>query len=160
MSRSKKLADRVSPWRSRRGRQRFSIVQHVKTEKKNLHSRGSWLAVAMWAALIMLLTLTPVPSRQNIGPPNLDKAAHLILFMVLSLLIIRALDPISRVHIRRAWGYSFLVVCLYGAFIEIVQSVLPWRGAEWLDFTADIMGGLIAFPAVMLYHNHIHRRPT
>ena len=41
--------------------------------------------------------------------------------------------------------YAFIIACVYGAFIELLQfSITPDRAAELYDFFADALGAAIA----------------
>ena len=41
--------------------------------------------------------------------------------------------------------WVFAGLCLYGAFIELGQALLPYRTAEWADLGADALGSIGGF---------------
>lgn len=69
--------------------------------------------------------------------------AHLLSFTVLSFLTFAAGLPVPR------WG-MLLLLALYGGATEIVQSVIPHRTAEWMDWFQDLGGIAIGFVCLCL----------
>ncbi len=96
-----------------------------------------WLAAGLWALLIFVACSIPSPAAPQ-RLPFLDKAAHLILFAVLSLFLARSLH-----HIRSKKSIVLLAAAVslfYGLLIEIHQSFIPYRSFEYLDLLADGVG--------------------
>ncbi|MNV60738.1 VanZ like family protein [compost metagenome] len=64
-----------------------------------------------------------------------DKSNHVLAFVVLTFLA------------RKVWAEQFWLVLLsllgYGALIELLQSLTPYRHAEWSDLWADGLGLLV-----------------
>ena len=93
----------------------------------------AWGPAATWAAVLFFLS-----SRPSVGVPlpnGLDKLAHLVAYLVLGLLLARAvsrlgLPPLSAIAI--GWVYGFLD--------ELHQSFVPGRHAEVGDWIADALG--------------------
>jgi VanZ family protein len=83
-----------------------------------------------------------------------DKAAHFGMFFVLSAV---SLFCYYRLHNGKPkmmcwifWG--FIVPVIYGGVIELLQKhVFTSRGAEWGDFTANILGSLVGSIVVIVY---------
>jgi VanZ family protein len=70
-----------------------------------------------------------------------DITLHLFAFIYLS-------AALSIAHLRSHWLRVALWLLLYGALIEIAQSQLPARQAEWKDLGIDVFGigvGLVAY---------------
>ena len=61
-----------------------------------------------------------------------DKAQHVLAFSVMAVLGVLAY--------RGRWVRVAFGLLLYGLLIEFIQSFLPWRSAEVLDFVADSVG--------------------
>ncbi len=72
---------------------------------------------------------------------NLDKFGHFLFYFGLGLLLYLTLRSSSCVFLER---YIYLAAIgiglLYGAFIEVIQSFLPWRTASILDLIANGLG--------------------
>jgi len=64
-----------------------------------------------------------------------DKAHHVFAFVVLGLLL--------RLSYQINYWYGFLLLILFGAFIEISQYYTPDRCAEYKDIVADTIGAFI-----------------
>ena len=74
------------------------------------------------------------------GPKVSDITLHLFAFVYLT-----AALRIS--HVPLSIGAVVLLLAAYGGFLEITQSFLPARQAEWGDFGIDLLGismGLLA----------------
>lgn len=103
----------------------------------------TWGLTLAWAAVIVAVTAAPastLPSAPLL--PGLDKFVHAVLFGVLAWLALnaRARDRDIRVPM---W---ILVVSLatFAAADEGLQRLVPGRGADWMDWMADMAGVLIA----------------
>ena len=94
-----------------------------------------WLGVA-GLILILILTLVPMPPMP-LDVDYLDKWQHAVTF---SLLMLYA-GMLFPAHCR----WAALGLLLYGAKIELLQMLLPWRSAEWLDLFADLAGILLGW---------------
>lgn len=99
--------------------------------------------VAFYACAVAVLVLATMPTQQAmLLSTGWDKSNHVSAFLVLGLLGLRA-------HPSAPWR------CMLGAFgfgvgIELVQSLLPHRQAEWQDLIADGVGLATAFGASIL----------
>lgn len=102
---------------------------------------------ALWRALLALLLiaitwLALVPAPPQVMTTGWDKSNHLLAFASLAFASAWARWPQPR-H----WPVLFAVLLAYGGAIEIAQSFLPPREADWLDLLADSIGislGLVA----------------
>lgn len=110
---------------------------------------------ALWRALLLLmlgvitwLALAPAP------PPSADlgwdKANHLVAFASLAFTSVWAFWQRAR-----QWPWLVLALLAYGAGIEVAQSFLPPRHADWRDVVADglgiALGLLAAWPVARLH---------
>ena len=95
-------------------------------------------AVRGWRALLWALVLTICWLAFDPKPPPAadtghDKLSHAIAFLVLAVCAVRA-HPAQPLH--RLFG----ALLAFGALIEVVQSRIPGRSAEWADLLADAIG--------------------
>lgn len=116
----------------------LSALHHAFTTAAG---RTAWrVMLALLVIIITALALVPAP------PPTLstgwDKANHALAFAALAFASVWAAWPQPR-----RWALLFVVVLAYGGAIEIAQSFLPPREADWADLAADAVGialGLLA----------------
>ncbi len=100
-----------------------------------------------WRALLAVLVgvtcffaFTPRPPELPLAPS--DKLQHIAAFACLAACSLLC----ARAGWRAAWAAA-LGLLAFGGFIEIVQSFIPSRSADWLDLRADALGiacGLLA----------------
>ena len=74
-----------------------------------------------------------------------DKWLHIVAYLVLSCLFLRAL-----VWEGMGWGFkafflAFLLSTLYGASDEWHQYYVPERESDWVDWIADLLGASMVF---------------
>ena len=81
---------------------------------------------------------TFTPSEGNFSILFLDKILHFGAFFLLSFLLDRST---RRPLIYHKGLIIFLVI--FAVSIEIIQSFLPYRSAEMLDFVSDLSGILV-----------------
>ena len=109
------------------------------------------------AAVIFLLSVWPVPpaAARAIGP--LDKLIHVCEYALLAWCLVHALVGIPpdadtssaawnvppRSHSHISLATVFLLSTGYGALLEAVQSVLPYRSGDWRDAVANAVGAVI-----------------
>ena len=110
-----------------------------------------------WAALVLVLTLTPAKDMPQVPPWQLlsfDTVAHAFVFFVLAAL--------SYFSSQRQWRYPWLHrhafeltltgSILFGALIELLQMRMNLgRHGEWSDVISDALGtlaGLLSMWAV------------
>lgn len=103
------------------------------------------LRLLFWVAVVVLFYLALMPA-DDVEPIMLvsDKLAHFIAFLGLG--------------IMGTWSYPqsklwiVLGLILYGAIIEVAQSLTASRAAEWADFIADSFGVLCSLIFFRLRH--------
>lgn len=103
----------------------------------------TWGLTLAWAAVIVAVTAAPastLPSAPLL--PGLDKLVHAVLFGVLAWL---ALSARARDHgIRVPLWILVVSLATFAAADEGLQRLVPGRGADWMDWMADMAGVLIA----------------
>jgi VanZ family protein len=116
--------------------------------------RPPWLAVCLWAGLILLLTSWP-PRHLPAGPHGFDKVVHLLLYAPLAALLANALRGGStREH--GATEHAFLLlkaitICLaFGALDEWHQQFCQ-RQPSVLDWYADCVGVMVGAAGALLW---------
>ena len=108
----------------------------------------------LWRALLALLLAVITWLALSAAPPEAfntgwDKANHALAFASLAFSAVWALW-----RQRRQWPLLFIALLAYGGAIEIAQSFLPPREADWHDLLADgagiALGLLAAWPIAWL----------
>lgn len=98
-----------------------------------------WLwraALLLLLPLISYLALSPKPPQSiDLGWEKLNHCAAFAALMFASVLAM----PSG----RRSWALGFGAMLLYGVAIEIAQSFVPMRSADWRDLLADALGALL-----------------
>lgn len=112
-----------------------------------------WFLAASYAAVVLVLSLLPDTG----GPGRLwDKANHFMAYAVMSFLFIRAARPE-----RHSLGTMIAVaagVSLFGAGVELLQSLTSTRKAEWLDALANTLGAAIGAAAYHVFLRFMKNR--
>jgi VanZ family protein len=118
-------------------------------DKTSLHHR-LWIALrilapAIWACMILWLSLTPTPPQVP-EPIDWDKLLHAGAYGLLTLLLVQMLPCVF----RRAHGTTWLIAGLaavgYGGLMELLQWLARnGRTADWMDLVADAVGALVCY---------------
>ncbi len=88
-----------------------------------------WLLAAQ-VLVVLYLALSPRPPQTlDLG---WDKLNHLLAFACMTVT--------ARLAFGRIWGTLIVALLAYGGLIEILQSFVPNRSAEWADWFADGLG--------------------
>jgi VanZ family protein len=122
-------------------------------------SAGPWAAAGAWAGFIAALLLVTGPETGAAGrwlrrleALGADKVVHWGLFLVLAVLVVRALP--AGVSWRRL-TLAFLLMTGYGALTELLQLAVPARSAELADLGADAIGGLCGILVALLVRRRL-----
>ncbi len=109
-----------------------------------------WL-IAKWSRVVLLTAVVTISylafSKAPQLPPSVsfgDKFNHFFAFFVLSFLVHNA-------YKQKSFLWKVIIVMAYALLIEIVQSLLPHRSAEWLDVLADFIGVLLFIVVYRIY---------
>ncbi|NTW51100.1 MAG: VanZ family protein [Chlorobiaceae bacterium] len=88
----------------------------------------------LFAATIFMIYEATITHPVEVSVNHGDKLLHALAFFALAFLSDFAFP--ARGHVTR----DLFLLMLFGVFIEVVQSFLPWRSADFLDFLADCFG--------------------
>ena len=118
------------------------------------------LPLALWTLVILILCCMPgnkFPHLKYAFPIPIDKMVHFILFFVLGLLLLRALNGLDvYTSFSRAGIYTIMYCLAYGILIELLQGfVFTSRSAEIMDALADLIGSCAG---VIIYRTLYKRR--
>ena len=105
--------------------------------------------MAFLVCLTGVLVLSLVPSTPPALTTGWDKTNHLLGFAVLGLLGCRSYPGRT--------AAVLLALLAYGALIEVLQSLTPYRLAEWADLAADALG--LAIGALLAWLSGPRRPP-
>ncbi len=111
-----------------------------------------WTRIAALAYLALIFVLGSIPMPAPPGPEVSDKTMHFIAFALLALLLVAAYVSVQGPPwnaLLKQLGSCALLSSAAGAALELWQSLLPFRSAEWADWYADsggaILGAAVAF---------------
>lgn len=109
-----------------------------------------WLPVLIYCLIIFIQS--SFPASEHVPDFDFsDKLLHVAAYAVLGLLLYRALNAMDkRIPPARLIALSIFLTILYGASDEIHQYFVPSRCAEFLDFAADAIGGVVGVIAAMV----------
>ncbi|MGM9515965.1 VanZ family protein [Roseateles sp. DB2] len=94
------------------------------------------------AALLAISCLALSPSPPKAADLGWDKLNHLSAFGLLMLL--------AGLAWPRRWRQAALGLMAYGGLIELLQTQVPGRSAEWADLLADALGLLLGLSLLRL----------
>jgi VanZ family protein len=100
-----------------------------------------WGPVAVYMAAIFFVSAQP-----DAGPPSgvSDVSAHAVAYLLLGILVVRALVGGLPARVSWADALAAVVICtLYGVTDEFHQSFVPQRMAEVRDIYADAVGASV-----------------
>ncbi|MBI3996263.1 MAG: VanZ family protein [Candidatus Omnitrophica bacterium] len=85
-----------------------------------------------------------MPTREWPGAdlPYLDKVVHLCEYLLFAWILVQAVRA-SRMPERDYLWWAWIYATSYGVLMELVQLMVPWRSAEWLDVVANTAGAAI-----------------
>ncbi len=112
------------------------------------------LPAIVFAIAILYLAVTPLP-EPPVDVPMSDKIAHFGAFLLLGVL--------SALPIRRGgktFFWAFVLPVAYGILIELIQSRVPNRNAEFMDFVADALGAFASYIAIVIFLKYKHHKTT
>jgi len=99
------------------------------------------LMLILWLLLVLFISIVPVP-RTGIETGEFDKLVHFVIYGITGIFILRSLaDKGSRPLIITL--LSIIASSTYGFFLEVVQSLLPYRSFSVNDILANCSGATI-----------------
>jgi VanZ family protein len=116
---------------------------------------GFWLALTVLSILFLLPQHYLVPDIFDWW----DKLQHALAFGLLTLLGLLAYST-NKTPLQKQSQRIVVAMVLYGALIEVLQSVSGWRYGEFGDWAADVVGVLLAWASFVIVNRYIDRRVT
>ena len=105
----------------------------------------NWPSI-LWAVFILYLCLVPSSHLPRINIPNFDKIVHFTFYFTFAILTNWGWlkqQSFSWLH-KNALLKIFILACVYGFTIEIMQETLTTdRHFEWLDEAANACGAAV-----------------
>ncbi|MCC5992073.1 MAG: VanZ family protein [Rhodobacteraceae bacterium] len=102
--------------------------------------RAAVIAAILLLVLVTGLLLMPVPDHGLKTPKHIDKLVHFIVFFCVAF-------PAFLGKIR-LWPLTMIALIIYGGVIELIQPQFG-RDADWIDFVANSLGVVAAFPPAL-----------
>ncbi len=107
-----------------------------------LTSPAPWRAL-FWIAALGVLVLSLLPTVSQLPTTGWDKSNHLLGFATLAVLV-RLAYP-AQAPIMQMGS-----ILAYGALIEVLQAMTPYRFAEWGDLLADGLGIVLGWSLISI----------
>jgi VanZ family protein len=95
-----------------------------------------WIPVVAWVAVILVITSWPSPPIPGHSPDGIDKVVHFSMYGVLGVLVARATDLSSGIRMAMVLA----AIAAFAALDEWHQEWIPDRGADVMDWVADVAG--------------------
>ncbi len=102
------------------------------------------LPVLLWCLIIMILTSCPKLNVPTGTFDYMDKLAHLFIYFILTLLVIRALVRDGNKLLPGDARKVLYITGGFAVFDELHQIPIPGRSGDFYDVLADILGILLA----------------
>jgi VanZ family protein len=99
-----------------------------------------WAAAAAFAAFIFILSSLPHLPVESPDIPQIDKAAHAVLYFLFAGTLWWALRGSG---VKAAALAAVLAAAAYGATDEVHQYFVPGRTMSFFDWTADVIGACL-----------------
>jgi VanZ family protein len=117
--------------------------------------------IAFWFALTVLSILFLLPQHYLASGVFdwWDKLQHSLAFCLLTILGLLAYAT-NKTPFQKQSHRIIVAMVLYGALIEVLQSVSGWRYGEFGDWAADVVGVLLAWAIFAFTNRYIDRRVT
>jgi VanZ family protein len=109
----------------------------------------------VWGIFILIATLTPGRSLPSSSLFRFDKLIHVIIFGVFAWLVLRALYLSGHLTPENSFRIYILVASVtivFGIAIELLQQLIPDRGADINDVIANTTGIILA--QLIFYFTH------
>ena len=107
------------------------------------HSAGFYTAPLLaWALLIALGSLAPPEELPQITFPFADKVEHFFIYSVLGALLLRGWIRGSRPAFAAALA-AIAISAFYGFYLEVLQSLTPYRTFDWMDELGNALGAAL-----------------
>lgn len=97
------------------------------------------MTLALWLLFLLVVSLIPMPGPKTHLPA--DKLEHFIAHGITAVLVIRHL--IARGRKGRLVVSSILIASFYGALLEVLQGLTPYRQPSLGDALANTAGAVV-----------------
>ncbi len=94
---------------------------------------------AAYLTTVLAATLAPLSSGAYVAVSGFDKIVHIVLFGGVAMALHWNLNSIKHPN---PWGV-IIVTSVFAAFVEIVQSILPYRSGDIWDLIAGAVGAVL-----------------
>ena len=113
-----------------------------------------------YVGVIFYTGLVRVPRLPEVvGFIPTDKLLHALVFAGLALLLARAERTFwLQMSTRARLTIAVFAASFVGALLEVCQSIVPYRSAEFLDWLADTLGAICAAGLIALFLQLVPRR--
>jgi VanZ family protein len=101
--------------------------------------------------MAVIFTLSSIPGHHlpKVGIPHIDKLVHISEYLILGLLLTRALSGSSqKINLAKIIISAIIIASLYAIFDEWHQQYIPGRACDIFDFLSDFIGANIG---ILLY---------
>ena len=101
-----------------------------------------WTLFGLYAMVVFILSVIPVPEKIQPKIPSIDKIEHLVEYFFFGWLLMRAQFASGVGRTRAGWTATFAAIG-FGVMCELIQIWIPYRSAEFMDLVADGIGGVL-----------------
>jgi VanZ family protein len=108
-----------------------------------------YIPLAIYWIILFIATTIPTDAVPQFFNAQ-DKLEHFSAYGILAVLLYLTLHMQRKNKIMNEYAFLFSLffLALYGAIDEVHQYFIPGRYCDFLDWTADVSGGLIGFAMV------------
>ncbi len=115
-------------------------------KKAIIKSIKAFAPATLWAIIIYLLSSQEVLPGFSLSLSDfiLKKSAHIFVFAVLYLLLLKGFSSLGQAPIR-AWKKTLIICLCYAILDELHQTFVPGRSGTIRDVGFDFLGASLAF---------------
>lgn len=114
--------------------------------------------------LIIIFYLSTV-SGEKVGRvswiniPHIDKIAHLLMYLTLSITFIyEIVKKKNELHVQKTLIILVVFAIVYGGAMELIQEYLiKTRSGDWIDFGFNVIGASLGIPFFLIFKNKVNR---
>ena len=97
------------------------------------------IVFSAYLTTVLAATLAPLSSGAYVAVSGFDKIVHIVLFGGVAMALHWNLNSIRHPN---PWGV-ILITSIFAAFVELVQSMLPYRSGDVWDLIAGAVGAVL-----------------
>jgi VanZ family protein len=127
---------------------------------RGLRYQGLAIGWALFILIICNMRMGDITGDPKMFFPGFDKLTHTGLFFVQTVLVLFALLKQNQKLSIGALAMVILLMTFFGGLIEVLQwKVFTYRGGEWADLFADVVGiGMGAFSVYLTKYALTHEK--